>query len=154
MLVNGETKKRIGRPPVPESERKNRTIPFRCRDALYEMLVDASAGSGRTMSQEIEQRLLHSFQLLPPERVSYQKHLERQFLDADKARREALLKMTEAWELAGMSRELTIYLAKKVGIPIPDELLSPKQPKDRANLTDEQCELAELIADQQDKDEN
>jgi hypothetical protein len=65
LVVNNETKKRIGRPPVPASERKNRTIPFRCRDVLYEALVSHAEANGRTLSQEIEYRIMKGFESRP-----------------------------------------------------------------------------------------
>jgi hypothetical protein len=53
--------KRIGRPPIPEGQRKTRTIPFRCGDELHALLTMGAQAAGRTVSQEIEQRLQNSF---------------------------------------------------------------------------------------------
>ena len=50
-------KRKRGRPQVPDDERKNRTVPFRCQEKLYEELVDAAKLNRRTISQEIEARL-------------------------------------------------------------------------------------------------
>ena len=52
---------RIGRPPLPPDQRKDRVLPFRCNDGLYERLVRAAVANGRTVSQELEQRVVRSF---------------------------------------------------------------------------------------------
>lgn len=57
-------KRKRGRPPIPEGERKTRTVPFRCEEWLYRAIVDAAKNGGRTISQEIAARLAQS--LVPP----------------------------------------------------------------------------------------
>lgn len=57
--------KRIGRPPLPDDQRKTRVIPFRCREDLYELLVKAAAEGRRTLSQELELRVSNSFGAAP-----------------------------------------------------------------------------------------
>jgi hypothetical protein len=50
-------KRARGRPRAPEGTLKNRTVPFRCQEKLYEDLVAAAKLNRRTISQEIEARL-------------------------------------------------------------------------------------------------
>ena len=57
-------KRKRGRPPIREGERKTRTVPFRCEEWLYRAMFDAAKGNGRTASQEIAARLTQSF--VPP----------------------------------------------------------------------------------------
>src|SRR5262249_47055210 len=55
-----EEKKRIGRPPNT-GDKKTRTVQFRCREHVYQRLVEAAQSNNRTMSQEIAARLTESF---------------------------------------------------------------------------------------------
>jgi hypothetical protein len=54
-------KKRMGRPPLSDEQRKTRIVQFRCRDELYELLGQAAAEGGRSIAGEIEHRLSESF---------------------------------------------------------------------------------------------
>jgi len=54
-------RKRVGRPPKPAEERRRSHFTFRTTDKLREQLRDAAAVSGRSISEEIEIRLLQSF---------------------------------------------------------------------------------------------
>jgi hypothetical protein len=54
-------KKRIGRPPKPAAERKERNFTFRTRPELRAQLTEAAAKSGRSISEEIEYRLDRTF---------------------------------------------------------------------------------------------
>jgi Arc-like DNA binding domain len=54
-------KKRIGRPPKAEADRKATHFTFRTRGGLRELLLTAAAASGRSVSEEIERRLEASF---------------------------------------------------------------------------------------------
>jgi hypothetical protein len=55
-------RKRVGRPPKPPEERRRGHFTFRTTDKLREQLRDAAGVSGRSISEEIEIRLLQSFQ--------------------------------------------------------------------------------------------
>src|SRR5262245_44499005 len=54
-------KKRIGRPPKAEKERKAVNFTFRSRGQMRERLQEAATASGRSISEEIEHRLEESF---------------------------------------------------------------------------------------------
>jgi hypothetical protein len=54
-------KKKIGRPPKPEADRKATHFTFRTRGSLREQLLAAAAASGKSVSEEIERRLELSF---------------------------------------------------------------------------------------------
>ena len=54
-------RKRVGRPPKPAVERRRSHFTFRTTDKLREQLRDAAGVSGRSISEEIEIRLLQSF---------------------------------------------------------------------------------------------
>src|SRR5262245_28606922 len=54
-------KKRIGRPPKSEEDRKAVNFTFRSRGQMRERLQAAAAASGRSISEEIERRLEGSF---------------------------------------------------------------------------------------------
>jgi Arc-like DNA binding domain len=55
------TKKRLGRPPKSEKDRKAVNFTFRSRGQMRERLQGAAASSGRSVSEEIEYRLDQSF---------------------------------------------------------------------------------------------
>jgi hypothetical protein len=50
-----------GRPPKPEADRKSHYVSFRARSALRKRLATAAEESERSISEEIEHRLEHSF---------------------------------------------------------------------------------------------
>jgi hypothetical protein len=54
-------RKRVGRPPKPPEERRRGHITFRTTDKLREQLQDAAGAIGRSISEEVEIRLLQSF---------------------------------------------------------------------------------------------
>ncbi len=54
-------KKRTGRPPLPEKDRKSAVLRHRVRGDIYERIATAAAASGRPMSDEVEARLRASF---------------------------------------------------------------------------------------------
>ena len=54
-------RKRIGRPPKPPKNRKSVNFTFRSREGMREQLRAAAAASGRSISEEIEYRLVQSF---------------------------------------------------------------------------------------------
>jgi hypothetical protein len=54
-------KKRIGRPPKSEEDRKAVNFTFRSRGQMRDLLKAAAAASGRSISEEIEYRLQNSF---------------------------------------------------------------------------------------------
>ena len=54
-------KKRIGRPPKSEEDRKAVNFTFRSRGHMRDLLKAAAAASGRSISEEIEYRLQNSF---------------------------------------------------------------------------------------------
>ena len=54
-------RKRIGRPPKPPKNRKSVNFTFRSREEMREQLRSAAAVSGRSISEEIEYRLVQSF---------------------------------------------------------------------------------------------
>lgn len=54
-------RKQVGRPPKPPEERRRSHFTFRTTDKLREQLRNAAAVSGRSISEEIEQRLEQSF---------------------------------------------------------------------------------------------
>src|SRR4051794_24669473 len=54
-------KKRLGRPPKAEADRKTVNFTFRSRGEMRERLQAAAAASGRSISEEIEHRLEQSF---------------------------------------------------------------------------------------------
>jgi hypothetical protein len=54
-------KRKRGRPPLPEAERKQAGLTFRARDVLRQRLAEAAKQSGRSISKEIELRLERSF---------------------------------------------------------------------------------------------
>jgi Arc-like DNA binding domain len=54
-------KKRIGRPPKSEEDRKGVNFTFRNRGQMRERLQEAAAASKRSISEEIEHRLEDSF---------------------------------------------------------------------------------------------
>ena len=56
---------RRGRPPLPPEKRKRPTMGFRPTPALRQMIEDASATSGLSLTQEVERRLDQSFFLDP-----------------------------------------------------------------------------------------
>ena len=51
-----------GRPPKPENDRKNTYLGFRVRDGMREKLEAAAVAGGRSPSEEIERRLVASFE--------------------------------------------------------------------------------------------
>jgi hypothetical protein len=53
-------KKRLGRPPKAEADRKSRNLTFRSRGDLRDRLLEAAQRSGRSLSEEIEYRLWQS----------------------------------------------------------------------------------------------
>ena len=53
-------KKRPGRPPKTDAERKSRNLTFRSRGDLRDRLQEAAQRSGRSLSEEIEYRLWKS----------------------------------------------------------------------------------------------
>src|SRR5262249_31991569 len=55
-------KKRIGRPPKSEEDRKAVNFTFRSRGQMRERLREAATASRRSISEEIEHRLERSFQ--------------------------------------------------------------------------------------------
>lgn len=55
-------KKRVGRPPLPAHQRKNRFLKFRARSNLRSLLVRAARKSEWSVSEEIERRLEKSFE--------------------------------------------------------------------------------------------
>jgi hypothetical protein len=54
-------KKRIGRPPKSQEDRKGVNFTFRSRGQMRERLQEAATVSGRSISEEIEHRLEDSF---------------------------------------------------------------------------------------------
>jgi Arc-like DNA binding domain len=54
-------RKRIGRPPKPAKNRKSVNFTFRSREGMREQLRVAAGLSGRSISEEIEYRLVQSF---------------------------------------------------------------------------------------------
>ena len=52
---------RLGRPPIPEVDRRNRNLTFRSRGKLHEQLQAAAKAADRSISEEIERRLEQSF---------------------------------------------------------------------------------------------
>jgi hypothetical protein len=52
----------MGRPPMPPEKRKRVSMGFRPTPELRKKLEDASAASGLSMTQEVEQRLGRSFE--------------------------------------------------------------------------------------------
>ena len=59
--MHDDQKRRPGRPPKPETERKSRNFTFRSRGSLDAQLKEAARQSGRSVSEEIEFRLERSF---------------------------------------------------------------------------------------------
>lgn len=59
-MTKRTVRKRGGQEKAP-AERKRNNLTFRTRDRLYERLEQAAAASGRSVSEEIEHRLEHSF---------------------------------------------------------------------------------------------
>jgi hypothetical protein len=55
-------RKRIGRPPKPAKERKSVNFTFRSRGELRDLLRASAEPVGRSISEEIERRLVQSFQ--------------------------------------------------------------------------------------------
>jgi len=55
-------KRRRGRPPLPEHQRKGRILKFRARGDLVSRMQAAATATGRSVSEEIEYRLERSFQ--------------------------------------------------------------------------------------------
>ena len=53
--------KRRGRPPKDPSDRKDGNLTFRTRGSLRAQLAEAAKRSGRSISEEVEQRLERSF---------------------------------------------------------------------------------------------
>jgi hypothetical protein len=60
-VKRGDTPKRRGRPAIPEGERKSHNLTFRARGDLRQLIEDAASDSGRSASEEIEFRLVRSF---------------------------------------------------------------------------------------------
>ena len=60
-MTKGARKKRVGRPALPEADRKSRNFTFRSRGDLREHLERAAQKAGRSISEEIENRLERSF---------------------------------------------------------------------------------------------
>ncbi|WP_426615406.1 Arc family DNA-binding protein [Bradyrhizobium sp. McL0616] len=56
--------KKAGRPALDEAERKTVNFTFRSRAELRDKLSEAAAASGRSISEEIERRLIDSFVLM------------------------------------------------------------------------------------------
>jgi hypothetical protein len=54
-------RKRVGRPLKPAKNRKSVNFTFRSREGMREQLRTAAAVSGRSISEEIEYRLVQSF---------------------------------------------------------------------------------------------
>jgi Arc-like DNA binding domain len=67
--------KRIGRPPKPAEDRKAVNFTFRSRRQMRERLQKAAALSGRSISEEIEDRLNQSFKQDDFEQVLGQEQL-------------------------------------------------------------------------------
>jgi len=59
-LIVTAGKKRRGRPPKTDAERKSRNLTFRSRGDLRDRLQEAAQKSGRSLSEEIEYRLWKS----------------------------------------------------------------------------------------------
>ena len=54
-------KRKVGRPALPEEQRRNRALKFRARGDMQARLQAAADKSGRSISEEIEYRLEQSF---------------------------------------------------------------------------------------------
>ena len=107
-------KRKPGRPPLPKAERKSRNLTFRARGNLYNDLQFAAEHTGRSISEEIETRLITSFEKdLIQEAVS---------IATAKARMEILEAMNPALDLIARHLELMIEQQKA------------KQPGPKANL--------------------
>ncbi len=52
-----------GRPALPMTEKKARNFTFRSRGDMHERLSEAAAADGRSISEEIEVRLVQSFEM-------------------------------------------------------------------------------------------
>jgi Arc-like DNA binding domain len=50
-----------GRPALPKAEKKTVNFTFRSRAELREKLAEAATANGRSISEEIEHRLIQSF---------------------------------------------------------------------------------------------
>lgn len=61
-MTDDTAPKRRGRPPKPEADRKGSNLTFRTRGDLRDQLAAASEASGRSISEEIEDRLARSFE--------------------------------------------------------------------------------------------
>lgn len=59
--MSEEPVRKGGRPPKDPGEGRRPTVTFRCRPSLHRQLQEASAASGRSVSEEIERRLDASF---------------------------------------------------------------------------------------------
>jgi hypothetical protein len=62
-MAKARKKRQVGRPAKPKAERKRNNLTIRVRDALREDLGKSAAANQRSVSEETEMRLLHSFQV-------------------------------------------------------------------------------------------
>ncbi|WP_123834626.1 hypothetical protein [Methylobacterium currus] len=62
--------RRRGRPALPAEDRKSTNLKFRTRPILRERIEAAAAESGRTVSEEVENRLEKSFEIIDAEKIA------------------------------------------------------------------------------------
>ena len=60
-MVKKAEKPKMGRPPLPPGKKRGASMGFRPTPTIRENLEEAARANGRSMSQEVEARLEHSF---------------------------------------------------------------------------------------------